>query len=91
VFTLGFERIFSETLFLGRCERPFVIVNLTARFFAGMGALPIIGHIWLRAASNVPFDFNDLPSKQLATDLQLLMRMFVLVKPFVEPDIRFGV
>jgi len=56
-----------------------------------MGAEPVIGQIWLRAASNVPFDFNDLPSKQLATDLQLLMRIFVLVKPFVEPDMRFGV
>jgi hypothetical protein len=43
--------------------------------FAGMGALPAIGHVWLRATSNVPFYFNDLPSKQLATDLHLLMRI----------------
>jgi hypothetical protein len=36
-----------------------------------MGALPVIGQIWLRATSNVPFDFNDLPSEHLATDLHL--------------------
>ena len=70
MFTLGFKRISSGTLFLRRCERQFVIVNSRV-FFAGMGAVPVIGQIWLRATSNVAFDFNDLPSEHLATDLHL--------------------
>jgi hypothetical protein len=46
---------------------------LAVALFAGMGALPVIGQIPVRATSNGPFDFNDLPSVQLAIDLQPLM------------------
>jgi len=46
------------------------LVLQQSRFFAGMGALPTIGHISLGATSSGPINFNNLPSGQLATSLQ---------------------